>query len=172
MCSSTTKTDPALPRLLTLKAIVSGAQTGVDRGALDAALELRFPCGGWCPPGRKAEDGAVPDRYPVHELVVGGYRKRTIRNVLNSDGTLIIYFSESEGGTAQTLLHCSRLAKPCLAIDAAFVPVKRAAALAAAFIDEHHIETLNVAGPRASKEPRGHQYAQALTLELLRAAIG
>jgi hypothetical protein len=154
-----------------LKKIVSGAQTGVDRGALDAALELRIPCGGWCPPGRKAEDGAIPDRYPVQELAFGGYRKRTIRNVLDSDGTLVIHFGEPEGGTAQTLLHCKRIGKPCLVIDAAVIPVEQSTALTAAFIDEHHIETLNVAGPRASKESRGHQYAQALTLELLRAAV-
>ena len=62
--------------------IISGAQTGVDRAALDAALRNNVPCGGWCPNGREAEDGAIPERYPVHELAEGGYDERTLKNVL------------------------------------------------------------------------------------------
>lgn len=160
----------AQPRRLTLQKIVSGAQTGVDRGALDAALELRYPCGGWCPPGRKAEDGTIPERYPVQELASGGYRKRTIQNVLDSDGTLVIHFGEPEGGTAQTIQHCIRRGRPNLVINGADLSPERAAEMVEAFIAEHQIVTLNVAGPRASKEPRGQRYAQALTMEVLRAA--
>jgi len=156
---------------MTLAKIISGAQTGVDRGALDAALEIRFPCGGWCPPGREAEDGAIPDRYPVQELASGGYRRRTIQNVLDSDATLVIHFGELEGGTKQTLRHCDRLSKPCITIDATVIPIESAATLVAAFIAEHRTETLNVAGPRASKAPHGHGYTQALMLEVLRSAV-
>jgi len=86
--------------------IISGAQTGIDRGALDAALALGFPCGGACPQDRAAEDGRIPDRYPVTELDAGKYRARTIQNVLDSDGTLIIYCSLLSGGTEQTVAHC------------------------------------------------------------------
>ena len=75
-----------------LKKIVSGGQTGVDRGALDAALEASFPCGGWCPKGRKAEDGAIPARYPLTEMPGPTYRARTRRNVTDSDGTLNLFF--------------------------------------------------------------------------------
>jgi hypothetical protein len=57
--------------------LVSGGQTGVDRAALDAALELGVPCGGWCPKGRKAEDGTIPARYPLAETPSGGYSRRT-----------------------------------------------------------------------------------------------
>ena len=57
--------------------IISGGQTGVDRGALDAALSLGTPCGGWCPEGRLAEDGVIPDIYPLQVLEGSGYRKRT-----------------------------------------------------------------------------------------------
>ena len=156
---------------MTLAKIISGAQTGVDRGALDAALEVRFPCGGSCPPGRKAEDGAIPDRYPVQELASGGYRGRTIQNVVDSDGTLVVHFGEVEGGTAQTVLHCERLGKPCLTIDAAIIPMESAAMLVAAFIAERHIESLNVAGPRASKDSHGYWYTRALMLEVLHATV-
>ena len=89
-----------------LSKVISGAQTGIDRGALDAALALGFPCGGACPQDRVAEDGRIPDRYPVIELDAGKYRARTIQNVLDSDGTLIIYFSSPSGGTEQTVAHC------------------------------------------------------------------
>lgn len=63
-----------------LSKIISGAQTGIDRGALDAALALGFPCGGACPQDRLAEDGRIPDRYPVIELDARKYRATTIQN--------------------------------------------------------------------------------------------
>src|SRR5262245_9804382 len=85
--------------------IFAGGQTGVDRGALDAALELGVDCGGWCPPGRLAEDGRIPDRYPVIEMHEtefegDGYAARTRRNVEISDGTLILCVGPPSGGTA------------------------------------------------------------------------
>jgi hypothetical protein len=67
---------------MALRKIISGGQTGVDRGALDAALVHAFPCGGWCPADRSAEDGRIPDRYPLKPLARGGYRARTRRPVL------------------------------------------------------------------------------------------
>src|SRR5918992_5020661 len=70
-----------------LAKIISGGQTGIDRGALDAALAWGFPCGGWC------SDSRIPERYPLIELKEGGYRQRTLRNILESDGTAILYFS-------------------------------------------------------------------------------
>jgi hypothetical protein len=79
--------------------IVSGGQSGVDRAALDAALALGVNAGGWCPEGRLAEDGVIPDIYPLKELPMAGYRQRTKKNVIDSDGTLIIYFGFPTGGT-------------------------------------------------------------------------
>ena len=145
---------------MVLKMIVSGGQTGVDRGALDAALEAGFPCGGWCPRDRKAEDGTIPERYPLAETVSANYRSRTIKNVSDSDGTAIVYFGELSGGTEETKLHCERLGKPYFLIDASEVTPDHGAELLAAFVDDCSIETLNVAGPRASKEPAAHAYAR------------
>lgn len=154
-------------KALTLEKIVSGGQTGADRGALDAALHAGFPCGGWCPPGRMAEDGPIPNAYPLSEMERGGYRERTIQNVIDSDGTVIIYFGELEGGTKQTLLHCVRREKPYKLIDGDEIDAERAAYLVAEFVRANAIATLNVAGPRGSKEPYGHAYTFALVSHLL-----
>ena len=70
--------------------IISGGQTGVDRAALDVALELGLPCGGWCPRGRRAEDGPIDPRYPLTETPWDGYPQRTEWNVRDADGTLIL----------------------------------------------------------------------------------
>ena len=70
--------------------IISGGQTGVDLAALDIALQLGIPCGGWCPKGRKSEDGPIPNRYPLRETGSTSYPIRTAKNVLVSDGTLVL----------------------------------------------------------------------------------
>lgn len=150
--------------------IVSGGQTGVDRGALDAALEAGTPCGGWCPEGRTAEDGVIPSRYPLRELPGGGYRERTRRNVEDSDATLVIHFDELEGGTALTLDLCRELGRPHLVVDAAVESPQDAAARLRDFVDRHGVRVLNVAGPRASKWARAAGTAEAIVGGLLAGA--
>ena len=148
--------------------IVTGGQTGVDRAALDAALESGVKAGGWCPEGRVAEDGIIPDRYPLLGLSRAGYRQRTRRNVIDSDGTAIIYFGHPEGGTEQTIAYCIKERKPYLLIDAEEVSIERAAGRIERFVASHSIAVLNVAGPRASGESRAYAYARKLILSVLR----
>ena len=145
-----------------LTKIVSGAQTGIDRGALDAALAAGFPCGGWCPAGRRAEDGPIPSRYPVDELGSASYEARTRRNVADSDATLIVYRDEIEGGTALTMDYCRELAKPVLSVDLASVSIEDAATLTRDFLQRTDVGVLNVAGPRASKWPEGRALGERL----------
>ncbi len=147
--------------------IVSGGQTGVDRGALDAALQAGAPCGGWCPADGMAEDGIIDARYGLMPLPQGGYAERTRRNVVDSDATLILYFGELEGGTALTAACCEKLGRPLLLIDALTMNPEQAALRARDFILRHAVQHLNVAGPRASKTPVAHAYASDTVSRLL-----
>lgn len=144
-----------------LRKIISGGQTGADRAALDAALAHGFPAGGSCPVGRQAEDGEIAERYPLTEIS-GGYRQRTKRNVEDSDGTAIFYWSELRGGTALTVQFCMKQEKPFKLIDASLVSRELAAAALLEFIEQHAIGTLNVAGPRASACPEVHAFVEAV----------
>lgn len=134
--------------------IVSGGQTGADRAALDVALELNNPCGGWCPEGREAEDGVIDAKYPLEELPGGGYRERTRQNVLDSDGTAILAFGPPTGGTLATLKDSQKNHKPNLVIDLDEITTEKAAQLLTAFVAENQIGILNIAGPRASTDTR------------------
>ena len=130
--------------------IVSGAQTGVDRAALDAAIELGIAHGGWCPRGRLAEDGRIPSRYHVTETDSPEYWVRTEQNVLDSDATLILCRGKPTGGTELTLRLAQRHGKPCLVADLDQAPepetIRR-------WIAKHKVKVLNVAGPRESQSP-------------------
>jgi len=145
--------------------IVSGGQTGADRGALDFAIEHGYTHGGWAPSGRQAEDGPVPLKYQLAELTDGGYRQRTRRNVEDSDGTLIINIGGMEGGTLATQIFAERMAKPYLVFQLDDGGVTDVAVKVLAWLRQNEIETLNIAGPRESKRPGIYR----LTGELLQA---
>src|SRR5271165_3429842 len=123
--------------------IVSGGQTGVDRAALDVALELALPCGGWCPRGRKAEDGAIPARYPLAETPAAEYAQRTEWNVRDADATLVLTRGKPSGGTALTIDLARRLGKPCLVIDLDDQPDT---GMVRTWIESQKVGVLNVAG--------------------------
>ena len=139
--------------------IISGGQTGVDRAALDVALTTGIPCGGWCPAGRLDEFGKIPEHYPVHELQTGGFTERTLQNVKDSDGTVVIYSGERRGGTEQTVRFCVELERPHQLVDASRVSAEDTAHSIAAFVRNNKIGILNVAGPRQSEWPEGYAYA-------------
>ena len=152
---------------MSLEKIVSGGQTGVDRGALDAVLAMDFPAGGWCPADRSAEDGPIPTRYPLIPLEHGGYRARTRQNVIDSDATAILAPGELTGGTRLTRTFCEQHGRPLLVIDAMQTAESGAASQIARFIQQCSVRTLNVAGPRASGWRLGHDYAEATICALI-----
>ena len=144
--------------------VVSGGQTGVDRAALDVALERGLPVGGWCPQGRKAEDGTLPARYPLKETPSEDYAQRTTWNVRDSDGTLILTRGAPTGGTAQTLEDAARLEKPCLVVD---LVRPHHASTVLSWARAHRIRILNVAGSRESKCPGIYANASRFLRRLL-----
>jgi hypothetical protein len=147
-----------------LKKIISGGQTGADRAALDAAIRLGIPHGGWIPKGRIAEDGPLAATYRLREMPTGGYAERTEKNVMDSDGTLIISHGAPTGGTEYTRKMVLKHGRQMLHIDLNLhTNLMDAASLVRDWIAIHNIETLNVAGPRASKDSRIYE----LTLTLL-----
>ncbi len=130
--------------------IVSGGQTGVDRGALDAAIDLGISHGGWCPRGRLAEDGRIPDRYELVQTDSSAYAVRTERNVIDSDATLILCRGPLSGGTELTLRLAVRHGRPNMVVDLeAPCPAEEVRQWLAA----EQTEVLNVAGPRESQNP-------------------
>ncbi len=129
--------------------IVSGGQTGVDRAALDAAIELGFEHGGWCPKGRRAEDGPIAAKYQLIETDSIDYAVRTERNVLDSDGTMLLYRERLQRGTLLTHQLAKRHGKPLLRVRLDRpVSVDRVVR----WFSENSIRVLNVAGPRASSQ--------------------
>lgn len=136
-----------------IEKIISGGQTGADRAALDAAIQLGIPHGGWVPKGRIAEDGVIPSRYVLKEMPTDVYAARTEKNILDSDGTLILFHGQLSGGSALTKDLAEKHKRPCLSIDLNQIPAFKAAAMISTWITLHHVKTLNVAGPRASNDP-------------------
>ncbi|UZR28956.1 putative molybdenum carrier protein [Methylococcus mesophilus] len=150
--------------------IVSGGQTGTDRGALDFAIKHGYTHGGWAPRGREAEDGRIPLKYQLTELADGGYRQRTCRNVEDSDGTLIVNLGELDGGSLATQVFAQQIGKPHLVVQLdSGVSVETIAAVVV-WLRKHTIKTLNVAGPRESKHP-GICHLTGELLEAVDAAI-
>jgi hypothetical protein len=148
-----------------LEKIVSGGQTGVDRAALDVAQQLRLVSGGWCPKGRLAEDGTIAGCYTMQQTPSTEYAQRTEWNVRDSDGTLVLTRSRRPSeGTAFTIEMTKRLRKPCLILDLGEHPTPAQVEL---WLGEHHILTLNVAGPRESKCPGIYQEAKSFLLQAL-----
>ena len=133
-----------------IEKVVSGGQTGVDRAALDTALKLGVPCGGWCPRGRRAEDGPLQEIYPLQETPSSDYVQRTRWNVRDSDGTVVLYRGSLSGGSALTVELAKEHNKPCLVIDLLEDSLPE---ILLDWVMRYQIRTLNVAGTRESGSP-------------------
>lgn len=136
--------------------IISGGQSGVDRAALDFALQNDIPCGGWCPKGRHAEDGIIPEVYPLKETASTDHSDRTRLNIEDSDATLIIYLNEMDEGTRHTLEYTEETGKPVYVINETS---KTNPAGFGNWMDNNNIHILNVAGPRESSVEGTYKFA-------------
>lgn len=157
--------------------IISGGQTGVDRGALDAAIDLGIEHGGWCPPERHAEDGCIPEHYDVEEVSTEHfldygydygdykehYRLRTMLNVKSADGTLILTpAGKLTPGTRLTLTFVRGAGKPCLMLPLAD---EDAPWRIKTWVKDQQITCLNVAGPRESRNSGIQERTRNLLVE-------
>ena len=136
--------------------IVSGGQTGVDQAALDVAIAMGIDCGGWCPLGRRSEEGPIDMKYSLKETPTRDYPQRTEWNIRDSDGTLILTRGKPDGGTALTRRLARALKKPCRTVD---FEKRDFPEVVAAWLCENEILTLNVAGPRESSQIGIHDEA-------------
>lgn len=144
--------------------IVSGGQTGVDRAALDFALENAIACGGWCPKGKPAEDGRIPEKYPLQETPSSDYAQRTEWNARDSDATVI--FTEEpllEGGSLLTAQKAAQYKKPWIHLYRAPGAERKLKA----FLEFHRPKVLNIAGPRASAAPDLPRWVKKVLEEVL-----
>ena len=155
---------------MTIERIISGAQTGADRAALDAALACGIECGGWVPKGRLAEDGVIPDRYPnLRETPTRAYETRTRWNVRDSDATLILSHGPLSGGSEFTQSVAHETGRPVLHVDLVRLSGDDAIAAIRAWLAPLGGHTLNVAGPRASNDPAIHEETRAIIVALVSA---
>lgn len=180
-----------------LERIISGGQTGVDRAALDVAIEIGIPHGGWCPRGRRAENGIIPTHYQLKEIEGIDYSERTRKNIIESDGTLIVTGGPLQGGTLLTFNLCNKLSRPVrvillpgqpnahppntqpwpntqpsIALPSEEIP-QRDDSLQPdptslwEWLTQYQVRILNVAGPRASKSPGIYERSKAYLLSQL-----
>jgi hypothetical protein len=151
-----------------IEKILSGGQTGVDRAALDAALELGIACGGWCPAGRHADDGPIPLHYPLRETADMDHTVRTEHNVRDSDGTLMFYRGMLQGGTAYAVLMAEKLKRPVLAID---IDAPLAPAEVVAWLARHRVRCVHIGGQREATSPGIYAAASGLISDILRLSL-
>ncbi len=141
--------------------LISGGQTGADRAALDFAIAHGLPHSGWCPKGRRAEDGKIHPRYKLRQTPSRRYAQRTRRNALDADATAIFSKCPLVGGTVLTLRVCHIHHKPVVVLSPArgiTVAVRRLRG----FLRINHVRVLNVAGPRASTDPGIYDFTIAV----------
>jgi hypothetical protein len=136
-----------------IEKIISGGQTGADRAALDFAISQKISYGGWLPRGRTTEDGPLPLKYNLQEMPTRDYSKRTEQNVFDADGTVIVTNGLLTMGAAMTKEFAIKHQKPWIHLDMKELSLQEAAGRMIAWLKENKIKVLNVAGPRAGKDP-------------------
>jgi len=146
--------------------IISGGQTGVDRAALDFGLENGIEIGGYCPKGRVAEDGVISPTYPLIEMPTSNYSDRTLKNIVESDATIIIYFGELEGGSLNTKNFCIHENRPFLLLNGLEQTPKQSGLMLSKFLGNGVVKVLNIAGSRASKCSQCYTYTKQVLAEL------
>lgn len=146
-----------------IRIILSGGQTGVDRAAMDQAMEAGLLCTGWCPKGRKSEDGTIPERYPLVETPSEDYDVRNERNVLDADGVIVVVDGAPDAGTRLTIELAYRHEKPFYLLD---LQQPLMPDIVAHWVRKFRIQIVNIAGPRESHSPGMYDRSAEVLKEL------
>lgn len=149
-----------------VKKIISGGQIGADQAALDVAIKLDIPHGGWIQKGRKTQGGLLPEKYKLKEMPTPSFIKRVEQNVIDSDGTLILSHGKLTGGSDYSRKMALKHKRQLLHIDLAQIDTLQAAKLIHSWIVLYHISIMNVAGSRASEDPQIYK----ATMDILESA--
>lgn len=150
--------------------IISGGQSGADRGGLDAAIELGLEHAGWCPAGRRAEDGTIPEQYQLVETTSAHYLPRTRMNVADADATIIFTRGPLRGGSQKTQEFAKEEGKPYLWLNTDMMFETLLQELSS-FLKEYQPKILNVAGSRESKVPGLQVLVRAILVQALPAHL-
>lgn len=146
--------------------LIAGGQTGADQAGLDWAIAHGVKHGGWCPKGRKSEDGPVPEIYHLLETPSASYLQRTEWNVRDSCATLVFTLTDQlDGGSKRTADFAERLGKPWLHVRPGVHPK-----YVARFLARHGVKTLNIAGKRESGAPGIGRFTSEVLSQALRLA--
>ena len=137
-----------------IRKIISGGQVGADQAALDVAIKLGIPHGGWIQKGRKTQSGILPEKYRLKEMPSASFKERIEQNVKDSDGTLIISHGKPTGSTDYSRKIALNYKKHLLHIDPTQRNTRQSAELINSWIVLHNIEKLNIAGSRTSEDPK------------------
>jgi hypothetical protein len=137
-----------------IKKIISGGQTGADQAALDSAIQLDMPHGGWVPKGRITQEGSLPDKYKLQEIPDDSYPSHTEQNVIDSDGTVIITHGKLYDGSDYAREMSVKHGRPWIKIDLDITAPLDAALKISNWIIENSIAILNITGSSADKDPK------------------
>lgn len=150
-----------------IKKIVSGGQIGADQAALDVAIKLGVPHGGWIQKGRKTQRGTLPEKYQLKEMPIAGFKERIEQNVIDSDGTLIISHGDLTGGADYSQKMAKEHKRPFLHIDLNETPAVMAGSKINTWIIKNDIEVLNVTGSRTSEDSKIYKETMVIVEEII-----
>jgi hypothetical protein len=154
-------------KLKKIKTIISGGQTGADRAAFDFALDNKIEISGFVPKNRRAEDGAIDEKYPnLIATATANYAIRTELNVQNSDATLIVSNGRLTGGSRLTKKFAEKHRKPFWHVDFLASTIEESARETRKWLVRLNCQRLNIAGPRASTDAEIYEKTKRFLAEL------
>jgi hypothetical protein len=158
-------------RSVLLVKIISGGQSGVQRAALDVAVEYGLQCGGSVPEGKVAED--IPEQDSERFLKKYGLQpvskaQPAELNVRDSHATLVISRGEPTGAAREAREFANSYRRPCLHLDLGAMSEASAVTALVRWLDSIPGTILNITGPAASENAELGQESHRIVAEAIR----